>query len=195
MNANKKIGQSDREATQQLIRALRDRLNDNPKQDFEPNHKKNLFSEPSLRQVLEKRLDVYLRAQNQVAIRLVETVAKELKLHSYRFQCSASTQESDLWNYPDKDGKFYPSILWKAFTKGGVCCVEHTEKALPDLQLWLRSGLDGLASTDGNSGMNRHPDFVMVVTSPLPIRELWSGQVDHAFVERLLYLDAINPQS
>lgn len=50
-------------------------------------------------------------------------------------------------------------------------------------------------SVAGNLSMKRHPDFVMVLTSPVPVRDLWSGQVDGAFLDRLSYLDAVNPES
>jgi hypothetical protein len=140
---------------------------------------------------VQTRLHLYLRAENQCAIKSIESVANDLKLPSYRLQCSPSMEESDLWGYRDESGKFHASTLCKAFTQGGICCIGRVETATPDLQFWLKSGLDGAVSIAGNPSMKRHPDFLMVLTSPVPLRELWSSQVDHAFIDQLSHLDAV----
>jgi len=188
VDRDRKIGTVDREHAQQLIRTLRDELTNNSMRKPEESHRMN--SSHELKGWVQARLHLYLRAENQNAIKSVESVANDLKLPSYRLKCSPSMVESDLWGYRDENGKFHASILSKAFTQGGICCIEHVEVAVPDLQFWLKSGLDGAVSVAGNPSLKRHPDFVMVLTSPVPIRDLWSGQIDDAFLDRLLYLDA-----
>ena len=149
----------------------------------------NSSHEAELKGWLQTRLHLYLRAENQSAINSVESVAKNLKLPLYRLQCFPSMKESDLWGSVDENGKIRASMASKAFTQGGVFCIENIENAPADLQFWLKSGLDGAVSVAGNPSMKRHPDFVIVLTSPVPLRELWSGQVDQAFIDHFSYLD------
>jgi hypothetical protein len=184
-----KISKTDRQTAQQLIRALQEGLTNNLINKPEEGHRMNSSKNTSLKGLVEARLHLYLRAENQSAIKSLESITHDLKLPSYRLQCSPSMQESDLWGYRDENGKFHTTILSKAFTQGGIFCIERVEMATPDLQFWLKSGLDGAVSVAGNPSMKRHPDFLMVLTSPVPLRELWSGQVDHAFIDQLSYLD------
>jgi hypothetical protein len=189
------VAKEDRVSALKLIQTLRDYLADVPSKKAEEGQMMNSSHQTSLKGFVQARLHTYLRADYLSATRAVESVAKGLKLPFYRFQCSPATKHSDLWGYTGENGKFHQSLLCKAFTHGGIFCVEHVEKADPEFQFWLKAGLDDLASTAGGASLKRHPDFVTVVTSTIPIRELWSGQVDDAFVDRLLYLDALTMKS
>lgn len=184
-----KITKADRQTAQQLIRALQEGLTNNLIGKPEEGHGMKSSIEASLKSIVKARLHLYLRDGNSGAIQCLESVANDLKLPSYRFQCSPLMKESDLWGYRDGNGKFHTTILSKAFAQGGIFCIESIERAPADIQFWLKSGLDRAVSVAGNPSMKRHPDFVMVLTSPVPLRELWSGQADHAFISDLSYLD------
>jgi hypothetical protein len=194
VDRDRKVGTVDRENAQQLIRTLQNELTNNPMRKPEDSHRMNSSHEAELKGWLQTRLHLYLRAENQSAIKSVEFVAKNLKLPLYRLQCFPSMKESDLWGSVDENGKIHASMASKAFTQGGIFCIENIENAPADLQFWLKSGLDGSVCVAGIASLKRHPDFVMVLTSPVPVRELWSGQVDDAFLTRLVYLDAVNPR-
>lgn len=187
IDADNMIRKEDREQVQKLIHILQDELADTPKKKTEKGPGMNSSTEMSFQKSIQLRLDVYLCAENQMAIQLLQSAARDLRLQLYRFRCSGSMQQSELWGYAGENGKFLPSIPWKAFTEGGIVCLEDVEKAPPDLQFWLKRGLDGLISI---GGAKRHPDCVIVLTSRVPLRELWSGQTDHAFIDRLVYVDA-----
>lgn len=189
VDEDRTTSKADRVTARELIRTLQNDLATNPIKEPEEGHRMNSSNNASLKGLLEARLHLYMRSENQSAIRSLESIAHDLKLPSYRLQCSPSTKESDLWGYRDGNGKSHTTILCKAFTQGGIFCIESLEKAQSGMQFWLKSGLDGSVSVTGNPTMKRHPDFVMVLTSPVPLRDLWSGQVDHSFIDRLSYLD------
>jgi hypothetical protein len=178
----------DRQVAQKLIRALLESLGDTPAQKPESNDRKTLSSELALREIIERRLDVYLRASNGVALVAVDAVAKDLNLESYRFQCSPSTKNWELWGHLDKAGNYHRTLFSKAFTTGGIFCIEQLERAPDEIQFWIKSCLDG-HTVAGSKDSKRHPDFVLLLTSSLGIRQLWSGNADASFVDRFSYLE------
>jgi hypothetical protein len=185
------VSSTDRQNSRNLIRALQEELRLAPQLEVPGESEMNSSIEKSLRDFIQaKSKNVYLCADHQDAVKSVESVAGNLKLQSFRFECSSAMHESELWNRADATAEFQPAALSQAYVTGGIFCLEHVERAVPDLQAWLKSVLDGHASVPETSGARRHPDFVLVLTSPVPLRKLWPGKVDHAFIDRLTYLDS-----
>ena len=186
--AARNIAGEDRQGAEKLIRALLESLADAPVKVPEKEIRRNLSDEGALRAIIERRLDLYLRADAGVALAAVDSVAKDLDLPSYRFQCSSSIKEWELWGHCNKVGKHHPSLLCKAFATGGIFCIQHLERAPEEMQFWVKNCLDGTVWR-GNINLKRHADFVLVLTSSVPIHQLWSGNVDRALFDRFSYLD------
>lgn len=118
-------------------------------------------------------VDVYLHAKHRSAIRLVESVAGQLNVKVHRFRYSKSTPRP------------YSLTFQKAFTEGGIFCIEQMEIAPKSWQLWLKSALD-----NSSSNSKRHTNFALIVVAGRSPRDLWNGQIDAAFLDRLVYLKA-----
>jgi hypothetical protein len=162
-------------------------LDNKPAQKPESNARKTLPGEQALREFMERRLDVYLCGNDGVAMAAVDTIAKGLNLNSYRFQCSSATKEWELRGHFDKEGNYHPTLFSKAFSTGGVFCIHRVERAPDDLQSWIKSCFDGRMVV-GNRDLKRHMDFVLVLTSSVGARQLWSGNIDSAFLDHFSYL-------
>jgi len=178
---NKNLSEQDRREFQLLAQFLQDRLIYKQDVKLERSHKTNLSNPANLVKILRLRMPVYLRAENGEAIRALQSAANVLKLPLYRFACSPRTKGTDL----------YPTALRGVFANGGILCIETVEKASSNFQFWLKGWLND-ALMGQMLGLEKHRDFTIVLTSPTPVRQLWSGQIDVAFLDRLAYLDITN---
>ncbi len=178
VDINTNVSVQDRQESDRLIQFLIDRLIHKQTTPPERNNGMNAFSPAALTRLLRLHTPVYVRAENGEAVRALQSAADALKLTLYRFACSPRTKGTDI----------HPTALRGVFANGGIFCVESVEKAPSNFQFWLKGWLND-ALLESNSGAKKHTDFTIVLTSPTPIRQLWSGQIDSAFLDCLVYLD------
>jgi hypothetical protein len=107
------ISVSDRAAAQKLIQALLESSSARPDRNQQRNKANGLSDWHPLKELIERRLDVYLRAPTNAALAAVDSVASELSLQSYRFQCSTSTSDWELWGHIDKGGSYHPHAFFQ----------------------------------------------------------------------------------
>lgn len=188
IESNRTASEQDRKEAQKLIQFFQDKLIGPRRPKSEMNSKMDPSFQAKLTALLQLGEHLYLRAENKDAVHALQSAATELGLKLYQFQCSLRTKETDLSGFPGPQKDFRPTAMREAFANGGIFCIESIEKASSNLQFWLKGWLNA-ASLGMNSTIKKHPDFTIVVTSPTPMRQLWSGQIDPAFMDCLAYLD------
>lgn len=178
VDSNTKVSEQDRQESHGLIQFLLDRLILKQPTPPERNNRMNVFNPAALAKLLQLHIHFYLRGENGEAVGALQLAAKELKLTVYRFACSPRTKGTEVFS----------TALRGVFANGGILCFESLEKASSDFQFCLKGWLND-ALLESSSGAKKHRDFTIVLTSPTPARQLWSGQIDPALLDSLAYLD------
>jgi hypothetical protein len=146
---------------------------------------KNNSSSLALAASLKKRMHVYLIVENKHAGAVVQAAAVELGLRLYHFDCSPRTKQVNLSRFHASDEAFLSTKISEAYTKGGLFWCESVEKAPRNFQFWLNSWIIGRGLIGSNFSGQRHPNFVVVLTSPVRDTRAWSGRLSR----RLVYVN------
>jgi cobaltochelatase CobS len=92
-------------------------------------------------------------------------VAKVLGLDFYTKSISAQTSEFAFFGFINAGGVFVETDFYKAYTNGGVFCIDEIDNGSPNLLAVLNSALANGKCSFANGTQTRHKDFIVVATA------------------------------
>lgn len=116
-------------------------------------------------------------------------IAKVLGLNFYAKSICASTQPFDFFGYMDANGNFVETDFYKAFTQGGVFCLDEIDKGSGNILAVLNTALANKVCSFANGFQRSHEDFIIISTANTigrgaNIKSVGSLVVDGATLDR-----------
>ncbi len=96
---------------------------------------------------------------------IAEQVAELLKVPFYSISVSYQTSVASLMGYMDATGKYVPSLLRKAFEKGGVFCIDEIDAGNQNVIMCLNAVTNSDTVAFPDKMVKKHKDFVAIATA------------------------------
>jgi cobaltochelatase CobS len=96
---------------------------------------------------------------------IVSQVAEILDLPFYSKSISAQTSEFSLLGFMNAAGNFVETDFYKAYTTGGVFCLDEIDNGNPNVLAVLNSALSNGHCSFANGGQTKHKDFILIATA------------------------------
>jgi hypothetical protein len=109
-------------------------------------------------------------------------VADALGLPYYELALSKTTSRSEIFGYQTTVGEYVPSLLYRAYTTGGVYCLDEFDNGRPDLQVSTNNLIANGRGAFPCGMVERHRDFVLIATGNTAGRG-----ADPSYPERLAF--------
>ena len=96
---------------------------------------------------------------------LAENCATALDLPFYTQSCYPQMPPSNLIGWDDAGGNFHETMFIRAFTTGGVFCLDELDNSHPSTLVLLNEAIsNGRIAIDGRM-VHKHPDFILLATA------------------------------
>jgi cobaltochelatase CobS len=92
-------------------------------------------------------------------------VAKVLGLDFYAKSMSAQTAEFAFFGFMNAGGNFVETDFYKAYTQGGIFCIDEIDNGSPNVLSALNSALANGSCSFANGLQKKHKDFIAVATA------------------------------
>lgn len=89
-------------------------------------------------------------------------IAETLSLPYYQISCSGQTNEIKIFGYMEANGRYVPTLFYKAYTEGGVFLIDELDAANENVLISINDAVSSDSAAFPCGMVQKHPDFICI---------------------------------
>jgi cobaltochelatase CobS len=89
-------------------------------------------------------------------------IAETLGLSYYQIPCNGQVSKTDIFGYMEANGRYVPTLFYKAYTEGGVFLIDELDAANENVLISINDAVSSDSAAFPCGMVQKHPDFICI---------------------------------